>query len=158
MPFFPLLTWAALPFAFPAPAQTPDPYVGAWEYRTDSTVFRVQLREVQDYLLPTGKLSPYPVLLGCYRFTRRGRVVDETCARPRQASFPFGFVQPGGEQHLVFQDRAGRNHAKIALRPEAGNPNLLRWTLLEPLDNSPVNDPGAVRFQLPPQFTLTRVE
>lgn len=156
MPFFPLLTWAALPFCLPA--QTPNPYVGAWEYRTDSTVFRVQLREVSSYLLPDGKPSPYPVLLGCYRFTRGGRVVDETCARPRQASFPFGFVRPGSEQRLVFQDRAGRNHAKIALRPDPANPNSLRWTLLEPLENSPLNDPGTVRFQLPPQFTLTRVE
>ncbi|RTQ52209.1 hypothetical protein EJV47_04055 [Hymenobacter gummosus] len=152
------LSWAALlPFG-PAPAQTPNPYVGAWEYRTDSTVFRIQLREVRNYLLPDGKPSPYPVMLGCYRFTRRGRVVDETCARPRQGGSPFGFVRPSSEQHVIFQDQAGYNHVKAALRPDASNGNLLRWTQLEQLETVRINDNRPRRFQLPERFELTRVE
>ncbi|MCC3159368.1 hypothetical protein LJ737_19150 [Hymenobacter sp. 15J16-1T3B] len=151
------LAWAGLlPFAAASPAQTPNPYVGAWEYRTDSTVFRIQLREVHNYLLPDGKPSPYPVLLGCYRFSRRGVVVDETCSRPRQGSFPFGFVQATSEQHVIFQDQAGNNHLKAALRPDPGNRNVLIWTRLEQLETGRLNASQPPRFQLPARFELTR--
>lgn len=149
--------WAALlPFPAAAPAQTPNPYVGAWEYRTDSTAFRIQLREVSNYVLPDGKRSPYPVMLGCYSFSRRGAVVEETCSRPRQAGAPFGFVQPGSERHFVFQDLAGSNHVRVAMRPQPGNPNVLVWTRLEQLETISINDNRAGRFQLPARFELKR--
>ncbi|KAA9339436.1 hypothetical protein F0P96_02105 [Hymenobacter busanensis] len=161
MPSLLLLLGLVLPFFGPAaarPAPAPNPYVGMWEYRTDSTLFRVQLREKRNFQMPNQKVSD--VVLGSYSFSRNGRVVEETFSEKSRYVAPFGMLKPGYETRLsvVFQDQLGLNHARVSLQFKPGQPDVLVWTREYALETVRINDNRPARFTLPNTFELVRTK
>ncbi|WP_400191317.1 DUF6705 family protein [Hymenobacter sp. B81] len=125
----PFAFWSLLPASFAAssaPQTAPaNPYVGLWEHRTDSTVFRVQLDEGNFRFSGS---ETHVVLLGRYSFSRRGVVVEETFSAP-ESGLPLGAMDPGYETGMTvgFQDQRRHNHISVHLQPKAGTRNVLLW-------------------------------
>ncbi|GAA4388322.1 DUF6705 family protein [Hymenobacter koreensis] len=160
MSFFPLLLGLILPLypfvdSGPAPAPT-NPYVGVWEFRTDSTLFRVQLREKRKFEMPDKRVTD--VVMGSYSFSRKGQVVEETFSDKNRYLAPFGMLKPGYETRLsmVFQDQLGQNHCRLVLQPKPEQPDVLVWTREYFLENKPGG--GKARFSLPATFELVRAK
>ncbi|QIX60175.1 hypothetical protein HER32_02820 [Hymenobacter sp. BT18] len=137
----------------PSPVLPAEKFLSTWEWRSGTTVFRLQLSRNLNLLLPNGK--SVPAIVGQHSYTRN-RILKETSLNKKMtvlAKPVAGNILSG-----IFTDLTKNKSGWLTISVMPTTPNKMSW-VLEPKEgavtgNAPMPAAG---FTVPTTMTLTRV-
>ncbi|QIX60174.1 hypothetical protein HER32_02815 [Hymenobacter sp. BT18] len=137
----------------PAPALPAEKFLGIWEWRSGTTVFRLQLSRDPYFLLPNGKTLP--TIVGQHSYTRNGILVETSLNKEMTvlAKPTTGNILSGTYKELT---KKTWGWVTLTILPTA--PNKMTFALKQKegavTGTAPIPTVG---FTVPSTMTLTRV-
>ncbi|QIX60176.1 hypothetical protein HER32_02825 [Hymenobacter sp. BT18] len=145
----------------PAPVLPAEQFLGTWEWRSGTDVFRVTFTRNRFYQLPNG--TSMHVVIGRHWYTRSGVIIENSTTNSlalRYGHTLLGRLHEDWSIDMGFTDLTKNKPGRAQLTINPTTPNKLQFTLREleggmlALPNTPTPAAG---FTIPTTMTLTRV-
>ena len=146
----------------PAPVYQGEAFLGTWEWRSGSEIFRMTLRRDRFYSLPNG--DRIHVILGQHSFTRNGVILEDSYhpnVHARRGWSLLGRPHEDWSISMGFLDLSKDKSGEASLSIDPDSPDNLHFELrgvegayIVTPNSPPPPSPG---FTIPTSMTLTRV-
>lgn len=140
------------------PLYPSESFLGSWEWRSGTEVFRLTLTRDLHVPLPNGRTMHF--ILGRHSYTRNGVVVEESYTRTPNDPNGCAFLgQPYDDQSISMScvDRTKSKNGRVELLIDPSNRNQMQFTLREIEGMHTPSHPYVPGFTIPTSMTLTRV-
>ncbi|RSK34687.1 DUF6705 family protein [Hymenobacter metallilatus] len=147
----------------PAPAYQAEAFLGTWEWRSGTDVFRMTLRRDRFHRLPNGEQRH--VLLSVHSFSRNGVLLenpDTDASVQKHGHSMFGIPYADWEINMMLADLTKKKSGKAFLTIDPATPNQMEFSL-KGMEAVRIAVPGMPPlppqgFTVPTRMTLTRVQ
>ena len=140
------------------PSDKAEAFLGTWEWRSGTEVFRLTLTRELNFPIPGGRTMH--ALIGRHSYTRNGVVVEESYTRtpndPTGRAF-LGVPNDEWNPDMGYIDRTKNKNGRVNVVIDPANRNQMQFELRDREGMHTPSNPYVPGFTIPTSMTLTRV-